>query len=80
MGIELKGIFKAFGTNQVLRGVDLTVETGSTVVIMIAFSRTEFLLSRDSRAFMSLRRANLVLESETRARFGWRPVILLLWP
>lgn len=32
--IELSGIHKAFGANRVLRGVDLTVETGTSMVII----------------------------------------------
>ncbi len=32
--IELSGIHKAFGENRVLRGVDLTVETGTSMVII----------------------------------------------
>ncbi|MCK4403907.1 MAG: ABC transporter ATP-binding protein [candidate division Zixibacteria bacterium] len=32
--IEIKGIFKSFGDNQVLRGVDLTINKGETAVII----------------------------------------------
>lgn len=32
--IELQGIHKAFGTNRVLRGVDLTIEPGETLTII----------------------------------------------
>ena len=32
--IELKGVHKAFGANQVLRGVDLTVASGTSTVII----------------------------------------------
>lgn len=32
--IELSGVHKAFGQNKVLRGVDLTIETGSSMVII----------------------------------------------
>ncbi|MHC4824429.1 MAG: ABC transporter ATP-binding protein [Planctomycetota bacterium] len=32
--IEFQGIFKAFGTQEVLRGVDFTVEEGKSLVIM----------------------------------------------
>lgn len=33
-GIELRGVIKSFGSNQVLRGVDLVVERGRTTVIV----------------------------------------------
>jgi len=32
--IEIKGVFKSFGDNQVLRGVDLTINKGETMVII----------------------------------------------
>jgi phospholipid/cholesterol/gamma-HCH transport system ATP-binding protein len=32
--IELRGVHKAFGANRVLRGVDLTVSTGESVVVI----------------------------------------------
>ncbi|HKL06853.1 MAG TPA: ATP-binding cassette domain-containing protein, partial [Roseovarius sp.] len=32
--IELRGVHKAFGTNKVLRGVDLTIPTGTSMVII----------------------------------------------
>lgn len=32
--IEIRGLHKAFGENRVLRGVDLTIETGKTIVIV----------------------------------------------
>ena len=32
--IELKGVHKAFGTNKVLQGVDLTIPTGTSMVII----------------------------------------------
>ena len=32
--IELKDVHKAFGTNKVLQGVDLTIPTGTSMVII----------------------------------------------
>ncbi|HYQ80026.1 MAG TPA: ATP-binding cassette domain-containing protein, partial [Anaeromyxobacteraceae bacterium] len=32
--IEVRGLWKAFGDNQVLKGIDLDVEPGTTVVVL----------------------------------------------
>ena len=32
--IEIKGLHKAFGDNQILRGIDLTINKGENVVVL----------------------------------------------
>jgi len=75
--IEYRDIFKSFGTKAVLRGVDLTVQRGETMVILGGSGTGKSVLLKLTIGLLTPDRGNLAIDGQAVGRIpeeDWLPI------
>jgi phospholipid/cholesterol/gamma-HCH transport system ATP-binding protein len=68
--IEVRGLYKAFGTQEILRGVDLVVEEGTTCVLMGVSGSGKTVLMKHLVGLLQPDRGTVVVDGEDLSRLN----------